>query len=118
MCCFMGGWVPNPLAQMISELKRGSEVIITDGEGYPPVKGDTRAIILEVDGYSALTVAGNTISCPCISQLVVTGNVFEITEISPEAQAILDDIAARKAESMADEEFLDQYLGTDPLENL
>ena len=124
MSCCGGGWMPNSLGILISELKRGDEVIITKGEGYPAVPEDTRAIILEVDGFSALTVAGTMISCPCISQLVVTGNNFEITEISPEAQAILKEIAVRKAELEglvdAEEEFdINAYLNDpDPLDSL
>jgi len=114
---------PNSLGILISELKRGDEVIITQGEGYPPVQKETRDLVLQVARFSALTAGGVTLTCDTISQLVATGNCYEITTITPEAREFLAMAAANGSEEaqLILDEFkfdLDTYLGTDPLENI
>lgn len=120
MCCGHGmGMYPNSLGILISELKRGDEVIITKGEGYPPVPEETRDLILQVAGFSALTAGGVTLTCDTISQLVATGNNFEITKITPEARVFLELAVQRGSEEaqliLEEMKFdADAYLKGDP----
>ncbi len=113
MCYGHGfGSLPNSLGLLISSLQKGDEIIITnldsEDHGLPEID-----VILEVDGFSALTAKGSILTCHSNIQIETTGKQladgeYEITEKAQEIQA---DIARRRAEYELD-------LGDDPLELL
>jgi len=90
---------PNEIGMAISKLNVGDEVIFQEVVLQSEEDGDTITdIVVGVDGYSALTAGGHVLTCH-LKKLETTGKHLEPGQyqISPEAQAILDEIASAQA---------------------
>lgn len=111
MC--LGMSYPNPIGERISQLKPGDEIIILEGEGFPPVSKETCTLIWKIDRYSALTTDGISLSCTNVSDLIVTGNSFQTYDVSPEAMLIWGNILAARKEAQ-DPEFQPDWSVPDP----
>lgn len=94
MCQFQS-W-PSAHGDVIASLKRGDEIIITKGFGYPPAEEDVTTIVVDVQGASALANNGTRLMCHDGAGITPTGNYFADFIVSPEAQAVIDEVAARR----------------------
>lgn len=78
---------------IFASLTVGDEVSIRAGAGSPRQEVDTTDIIFDVGGMSALTARGVRLMCTDGFRVRPTGQHFEpgTYEVSPEAQAILEE---------------------------
>lgn len=87
--------IPN--IEVFERLEKGTEIVLLPGAGYPSDDEFARIlVILEVSQFSALTVDGTKIGCQDAPKIFLTGNMHENVLPSPEAQAILDEVQARR----------------------
>ena len=95
MRCGCGDWhgLLSPTGGAIARLKRGDEVVVKAGFGSGEQEEDTVHIIADVAHMSALTAAGIKLGCRDGFGIELTGNHFDQFDLSPEAQAILDELA-------------------------
>lgn len=94
MC--LGMSYPNPAGEEIAKLKRGDEITIAPGFGYPPSQEVRTEIVLDVDGFSALTNAGTRLMCDDGAGVEQTGRHFDVFDITPEAQSIIDSVESEE----------------------
>lgn len=90
MC--MSRYYPAPGGDKIAALEPGDEVVIKAKFGHPSKEEDVTDIVLSVNGFSALTASGVKLACWDSAGIEKTGRHFEDGEyeVSPEAQAILE----------------------------
>lgn len=60
--CF--GWsLPDPAGRIIAELKKGDEITIEAGYGFPTSDESRTLVVYNVDQFSALCTDGTRLSC-------------------------------------------------------
>lgn len=97
MCCGGGCGGPMDGADVIAKLQRGDEILLEAGFGSPAQDVETTQIIVEVDGFSALTAAGIILRCDDGQGVTPTGNHFEDFELSQAAKNILAQVHGNAA---------------------
>lgn len=98
MCCSHS--YPAPGAGIFNKLQKGSVVVLLKGARAPPVEGiSTSEVILDVDGFSALTNMGRLLACTDAALMDVTGKHLAEGEyeIAPEALEKLRQAKLRQA---------------------
>jgi len=84
---------PGAGGQVIANLQPGQEIVILPGYGYPATQEGRLDIIWQVHKFSALTANGVRLMCADGNGgIVLTSTVHDSFEVSPEAQAILDEV--------------------------
>lgn len=95
MCGGIGmGFYPDETGLVISELEPGDEVLIN----YTDDNSQTRqkvAIIWQVEGFSALTTNGETLSCGQGIAVIPTGNNYKKYTVARDAREKLREVEER-----------------------
>lgn len=73
MCCGYRGGYPDPGGYVIASLKKGDEITLQPGFGYPKADKERTLIIYEVHQVSALCTDGTRLSCRDGSGVTATG---------------------------------------------
>ena len=71
-CCGYGGYI-DPGIYVIAGLKKGDEITLQKGFGYPEMTKDGIKVIYKVDGFSAICTDGTLLSCHDGNGLTKTG---------------------------------------------
>lgn len=86
------GNMPYPTgAEVFESLQKGSVVVLLPGAGNPEVDVVTSEVIIEVDGFSAMTNTSRLLCCRDAALIEPTGEVLNEGdyEVSPEAIILL-----------------------------
>lgn len=71
-CCGYGGYI-DPGIYVIAGLKKGDEITLQKGFGYPEMTKDGIKVIYKVDGYSAICTDGTILICHDGNGIIKTG---------------------------------------------
>ena len=93
MCgCGCLGSYPSDYGHIIAGLCRGEEIIIAASYGFPASQEDRREVVVDVEGWSALTNQGTALSCTDGVGVSRTGGRVQRIEFSDEARRILTEL--------------------------
>jgi hypothetical protein len=73
MCHGYGGGYPDPGGYVIASLKKGDEITLQPGFGYPKVDKERTLIVYEVYQFSALCTDGTRLMCRDGNGVTATG---------------------------------------------
>lgn len=90
-----GHGYPDPSGSIIASLKKGQEIQVKKGFGFPAKETDTTCIIARVSGFSALCADGTLLGCQDGAGVVTTETIHAEFELSPAAQQKIAEVKAR-----------------------